>query len=322
MSPDTDHLLACPTCRTLLHSHEDELSCTTCGTTYPRVDGIPLLAPHAIDETHKAEQEAFFTDHADATWDLVRPAGAPRFHEWLIREKFRRATEDIGVFLEGTSMLVVCGGSGMDAEFLAAEGAVTVTSDLSYGTALRAAERARRGRAGFASIVGDAERLPFGERSFDFVYVHDGLHHLEDPQRGLEEMCRVARIGVLISEPARSAITRVAVKCGLAQDVEEAGNVVARLEPATVVRFLRLRGFEVVRCARYAMLYRHRPRLPMRILSAPVVFQAAVLAFRSLNAVFGRFGNKLVVVAVRSGEHAPLVGELRARADRHSAARA
>jgi SAM-dependent methyltransferase len=298
MSAVTDHRLACPTCRTPL-AHDGDLSCPTCGATYTRVDEILLLAPHATDEPHKAEQEAFFTEHADEDWELVRPAGAPRFHEWLIHEKFRRATEDISSSLPGASVLVVCGGSGMDAELIAAEGAATVTSDLSYGTAMRAAERARRARASFASVVADAERLPFGERSFDFVYVHDGLHHLEDPRRGVEEMCRVARLGVVISEPARAAITRGAVKLGLAENVEEAGNFVARLDPAAVASLLRNHGFEVVRSARYAMLYRHRPGLPMRILSAPGVFQAAVVAFSLLNAAIGRFGNKLVVVAIR-----------------------
>jgi SAM-dependent methyltransferase len=298
MSAVTGHRLACPTCRTPL-AHGDELSCPTCGATYQQVEGILLLAPHATDEPHKAEQEAFFTEHADDDWELVRPAGAPRFHQWLIHEKFRQATGDIRTSLAGASVLVVCGGAGMDAELLAAEGAVTVTSDLSYGTAVRAAERARRAGASFASVVGDAERLPFGDRSFDFVYVHDGLHHLEDPRRGLEEMCRVASLGIVISEPARAAITRVAVKFGLAEDVEEAGNFVARLDPAAVADLVRGHGFEVVRSTRYAMLYRHRPGLPMRILSAPGVFEVAVAAFRALNAVFGRFGNKLVVVAVR-----------------------
>ena len=268
--------------------------------SYPSVDGVAVLSPsRSGGETHKAQQEAFFDTHPETRWEIERPAGAPRFHAWLLREKFRRATDGIGVSLPGATVLVICGGSGMDAEFLADEGALAITSDLALGTALRAAERARGSRATFLSIVADAERLPFQDRSVDIVYVHDGLHHLEEPGLGLAEMCRVARRGVVVSEPALSAITRLAVKCGLAEDVEEAGNVVARLQARHVAEFLRRQGFDVVRCARYAMLYRHRPGIPMRVLSARGVFPVAVLAYRIVNSVVGRFGNKLVVVGVR-----------------------
>ena len=299
MTASADGVFACPACRVSLASDGDKLECPGCGTTYPSANGIRMLAPAAGAGAHKEQQESYFDLHTEADWELVRPAGAPRFHEWLIREKFSRAIEPIGASLHGATVLVVCGGSGMDAEFLADAGAATITSDLSNATALRAADRARRSHAAFASIVADAEQLPFRDRSVDIVYVHDGLHHLEEPERGLQEMCRVAREAVVISEPARSAITRAAVKCGLAEDVEEAGNVVARLDPSSVAQFLRRQGFDVARCGRYAMLYRHRPGRPMRFLSSPVVFQLAVLAFRAANAIVGRFGNKLVVVGVR-----------------------
>ena len=160
-------------------------------------------------------------------------------------------------------------------------------------------ERAERHNVEFVSIVADAEQLPFEDHAIDIVYVHDGLHHLEDPYIGLAEMCRVARIGVSVSEPARSLATRAAVRLGIADDVEEAGNVVARLDPNTVKSFLEERGFRVARCERYAMFYRHRPGIPMRILSLPGVFQLAQLGLGVANRLVGRWGNKLVVVGVR-----------------------
>jgi hypothetical protein len=86
---------------------------------------------------------------------------------------------------------------------------------------------------------------------------------------------------------------------GLALEREEAGNRVERLDPSDVAAFLKERGFEVLRAQRYAMYYPHRPGAVFSLLSRPVVFPIVRLGWRIANAVFGRFGNKMVVVAER-----------------------
>ena len=96
-------------------------------------------------------------------------------------EKFRRSVKGVEDRLPGATLLTVCGGSGMDAEFLAQQGAVVIASDLSLGAAQRAVERGRRAGLPIEAVVADAEHLPFADRSVDIVYVHDGLHHLSDP---------------------------------------------------------------------------------------------------------------------------------------------
>ena len=88
-------------------------------------------------------------------------------------------------------MLTVCGGSGLDAEFLHRAGARVILSDISEGVL----DRRLHGHAGFGLdielVVADAENLrPFADRSVDIVYVHDGLHHLEHPMDAIGEMAR------------------------------------------------------------------------------------------------------------------------------------
>lgn len=68
----------------------------------------------------------------------------------------------------------------------------------------------------------DVEALQFPDNSFDFCIVHDGLHHCASPHRGLLELYRVAKLGVLAFEPPDSWVTRIAIKCGLAQEYEAA----------------------------------------------------------------------------------------------------
>src|SRR5688572_9627207 len=60
----------------------------------------------------------------------------------------------------------------------------------------------------------DAEGLTFQDGSFDFVFVHAGLHHCASPHRGLTEMYRVARKAILAFEARDSLLMRFAVRLG------------------------------------------------------------------------------------------------------------
>ena len=242
-------------------------------------------------------QAKWFDEHVDEEYEITRPHSTPRLHRWLLAEKFRRSVA--GLDLAGASVLSVCAGSGMDAEFLARAGAKVTAVDISAGAVRRAEERARRYGLDITALVADAEQLPFDDRAFDIAYVHDGLHHLEDPECALREMARVARQAVSVTEPARAAVTGAAVLLGLAHAREEAGNEVARLSAGQVAGTLRSCGFEPTHIERYGMFYRHEPGLPSRVLSRPGLFALARGAFQGANAVAGRFGNKLAVVAVR-----------------------
>jgi len=285
---------ACPACRVPL----DGLACAACGARYPLEDGIPILVAAGEPTAEQARQAAWFDD-LDVEYETERPANTPSFHAWLLTEKFRRGTSELRGLLPGSTALAVCGGSGMDAEFLARAGARAISVDVSRGAALRARERARRHGVALTSIVADAEALPFADRSVDLVYVHDGLHHVERPLVALAEMARVARRAVSLNEPARAAATRVAVRTGLALEQEEAGNRVRRLTLDEVTGTLGVHGLGVVRAERYAMLYRHEPGRASRVLSRRRVRPLAVRTLRALDPIGARIGNKLTVQAVR-----------------------
>ncbi len=285
---------ACPACREPL---DGELRCAECGRTYGREAGIPVLLGD-LDEA-KREQIAHFDEEVDPEFEITRPHGQPRLYGMVLAEKFRRATRPIAERLPGASVLCVCAGSGLDAEFLARRGAHVVASDISPGAAARTAERARRQGLDITPVVADVEQLPFADQSFDVVFVHDGLHHIERPEQGLLEMVRVARQGVSVTEPAQASLTRIAVRLGLAVDREEVGNVVARLRPECIAELLEAAGFDVVHRERYGLFYRHEPGPAMRLLSLPGLARLSIGALRGANAVAGAVGNKLAIVGVR-----------------------
>jgi glycosyltransferase involved in cell wall biosynthesis/ubiquinone/menaquinone biosynthesis C-methylase UbiE/uncharacterized protein YbaR (Trm112 family) len=297
-TPDLRSLLACPACRGDLAWVEETVTCRSCGAEYEVVDGIPVLLPPSGGDAWKEEQVAFF-DHADGTYEVSRPHGTGSLYTWLLGEKFRRSLAGLGTAAPGTLVLTVCGGSGLDAEYLARAGFEVIASDISLEAARRTRERAERHGLPIAAIVADVEALPFRDRSVELVYVHDGLHHLEAPLRGLNEMLRTARNAVSVNEPARAQATLVAARVGLAEHYEEAGNFIARVDPDEIEAVVRSAGFEVVKSERYAMLYRHEPGRVSRFLSTPGLFGVARNGLRAFNAVAGAQGNKMTLQAVR-----------------------
>jgi SAM-dependent methyltransferase len=252
-------------------------------------------------DSHKVAQAEHFDRAVAEEFETTRPHNTPRLYQFFLREKFRRATAPLGRDLVGATALTVCGGSGMDAEFLARAGAHVIASDISLGAARRARDRARRYGVAITSIVADVENLPFANQSVDLVFVHDGLHHLERPKAGIAEMMRVARRWVSVSEPTPAAGTTLAIKAGIALEREDAGNVVVRLTPAEVVEALGQAGFRPLAADRYAMYYRHDPGSVFRVLSRRGVFPIMRAGWRLANAAIGRAGNKMVVVAERKG---------------------
>ena len=120
-----------------------------------------------------------------------------------------------GVLRKDMKLLVVCGG-GLDRDVLLKTGFANVTiSNLD-------SQMKEGAFAPYPSCVQDVEALGFKDGEFDFCVAHNGLHHCYSPHRGLLEMVRVARLGVLVFEPRDAFLTRLGAKLGFGQEYETA----------------------------------------------------------------------------------------------------
>lgn len=111
-------------------------------------------------------------------------------------------------------------------------------SDISTGMLRVCAESARRIGCDVKLRAADAERLPYGDASFDLVVGHAVLHHLPEPGAALTEMHRILRPGGavwIIGEPSRlgDRMARAAGRVS-SRTVRSAARVIPALRKPTV----------------------------------------------------------------------------------------
>jgi glycosyltransferase involved in cell wall biosynthesis/SAM-dependent methyltransferase len=276
-------------------------------------------SPSASSANLSAQVE-FYREAVDTEEEITRPRCYPepvRFLlDYKIRDAWRMAADGqaAGAPAPNETVLVVCCGSGMEAEMVARTGRRVVALDISPDAVARARQRTARFDFPLDLLVADAEHLPFADSSFDFVFVHDGLHHLSDPYRGVREMLRVARRAAIIAEPADAALTHLSIRLGISGVYEDAGNYVFRLDPARLGREFDAAGAQSWSLRRSLIYYQPWTFRFYRFLEPRPLRAVFRAAFRAANLLAGRWGNSLravawkqapAVVAARRVEAAP-----------------
>lgn len=97
--------------------------------------------------------------------------------------------------LRGRDVLEVGCGAGFDAYMFCRNGSRYVGLDLAPQNALRTRRHLNPYGLRPVTLAGDAERLPFRDGSFDFVYSNGVLHHVPHLPAALGEIRRVLRPG-------------------------------------------------------------------------------------------------------------------------------
>ncbi|MGC3945943.1 MAG: class I SAM-dependent methyltransferase [Chryseolinea sp.] len=128
------------------------------------------------------------------------------------REEFYK--KNIQQFIDKDATVLICGGGGDDRKVFAHCGfrnvvVSNINSDMS-----------KYDWSPFEYVVENAEALSFPDRTFDYVVIHEAVHHSSSPHRVLTEMYRVARRGVLAIEARDSSVMRAMVNLNVTSDYE------------------------------------------------------------------------------------------------------
>ncbi|MEI7683391.1 MAG: methyltransferase domain-containing protein [Planctomycetota bacterium] len=145
--------------------------------------------------TRLATEQAFHDEQAAQRRQALSP-DALRFaddeyldHESWVRPAFAWLGDP-----RGLKILDLGCGHGMAAVVLARRGAEVTGLDLSTGYLAEARSRAAANNVSAAWVQADAERLPFPDATFDRIWGHAILHHLDLP-RVAAELERVLKPG-------------------------------------------------------------------------------------------------------------------------------
>lgn len=194
-------------------------------------------------------------DRHDEEWDrALGDADRGRVAQTWMREDTLdywchvRIRQPVRPFVESNkdaSWLTVGDGRyGADAHYLISLGAKRVHASDMHDTLLRVGSQ-----AGFISEYSaqNAEQLTFADDSFDYVYCKEAYHHFPRPLIALYEMFRVARLGVILTEPRDEVLhharCKMLVKSALGKgekghSFEPIGNYVYSISERELEKFL------------------------------------------------------------------------------------
>jgi ubiquinone/menaquinone biosynthesis C-methylase UbiE len=262
-------------------------------------------------QTQKKRQLEYHTAEVYRDGTCNEPDERNPLVAWLNNYRINKMMEMIGGPLLGKSVLSVCGGDGREACYLSSRGADVTVTDLCAA----AMQVAQRRSPALHCLCMDAESLGFPNRSFDWVIVREGLHHLARPVKGLYELERVSKEGFAFMEGQDSLAVRLLVKLGIGKDRDPAGGYVYRFSRREVAKIFA--GVQTI--ARWQIhttwmpfgsdVLRHFPafkRFVYPVIDHPRVFRILTSGlgkrilksiFNSLNFLTGRWGNCLIVVA-------------------------
>jgi SAM-dependent methyltransferase len=226
--PQLLELACCPSCHGALSLASAELArgevesgsldCGGCGRRFPVADRLPHL--YVDDESWSPNaREARGWVEIHKSLGIYEQTGVeidlqlPYFPEepWIGVARHFDAALEVAALTGRETVLDLGAGRGWAAKHFALRGcrvvAIDIVADDQVGLG-RAWVLMEHSGARFEPVIGDFERLPFREGSFDLVFCAAVLHHSVDLPRLLRSVLRVLKAGgrlVAVNEPCLGA---------------------------------------------------------------------------------------------------------------------
>ncbi|MGD9107977.1 MAG: methyltransferase domain-containing protein [Gammaproteobacteria bacterium] len=214
MRKDQCNSLACPNCRGKLQlkSFDEDCDfilngfflCDACQCYFPLCDSIPILMKGQSGIKIPANKEELKQNvnkqvHQQLYWEGKRKrrdanhVAVRAFVEPKVDFVVSSINDFFKSYEHGVSLLDVGCGNGYFSYWFSKSGFDVAAMDFSLNMLRQAKIDVK--------ICGDANFLPFPDKSFDVVFCSNLLHHILDPLKVVKEMARVSRKIVVLSEP-------------------------------------------------------------------------------------------------------------------------
>ena len=153
----------------------------------------PTVKPYPEKDGGKKEQVASMFDNISAQYDLLNRVLSFGIDVYWRKRAIGMLKADKPAYI----LDVATGTADLAIEALRLNPRQVVGVDISAGMLSKGEEKLRKRRLEdrIKLVLGDSERLPFEENSFDAVTVAFGVRNFEDLDRGLTDIGRVLRPG-------------------------------------------------------------------------------------------------------------------------------
>jgi len=197
--------------------------------------------------------------------------------------------------LKGKKICVLCGGSGVEAEYLSRLGATVVSLDILVGQTKLAREKTRNLKD-VEFVVADSEHVPVANKGVDVAFAYNGLGHVPQPTLAISEIARISRERIIVFDSYDAVITSLAIRLGLIERLEYGRLDVFRWKKKLLFRAFVEQGFLIISFRRllWHIIYRF---VEVKDRVSTEIFR---FMFLSVNAIFGHLlGNRFIIVAQR-----------------------
>jgi len=233
--PETAAILRSPYTGSPLHASPDAREYTTdSGERFAIRDGFPLLVkPEELTGSNRKYNHLYATIagfYDDIQRVFCALAGMDRDEHFL---RYLRLLE----IKPGDSVLETSVGTGLNFKYLP-RGTRLCGLDLSPEMLDRCRENLRRWQLDADLFIGNAEKLPFADASFDVVFHSGGINFFNDRAAAIREMIRVAKPGtpILIADETEQHVKEIYEKMpGYYNNRTEAVSAPVELVPADML---------------------------------------------------------------------------------------
>lgn len=142
---------------------------------------------------------SYWEDHQPGAWWCDEPEGTREFFEKIEKNRYRDNffLKDFAEFDGHSNEKVLEIGCGICTDLIqfAKGGSITIGVDLTKKAVNLGKKRFKL--YGYESnfINASAEKLPFKDNSFDYIYSYGVLHHTPDTQKAIDEIFRILKYG-------------------------------------------------------------------------------------------------------------------------------
>jgi ubiquinone/menaquinone biosynthesis C-methylase UbiE len=184
----------------------------------------------------------------------------------------------------------------MEGEYLDKRGAKVFGIDISLGQLECGTQRNKLHGCNIRFICADARKLPFKDDSFDIGFAYEGLHHLPNPQNAIGELARICTETIIFFEPVDTPITKTLIYLGFVEKEEPSRIKPYRFKELDVKRILSELGFNKIEISRCFFYF---PEFLNMFKDNDLFLTFFKFSFFAANAIFGKFGHRMFVVAKR-----------------------